>query len=57
MEKTPEKYMVVCNPYITQMDKFASSLIHLSDTFLKISKTGGGVGEEEVKDIYETGSM
>ncbi len=53
MEKTPEKYMVVCNPYITQMDKFASSLIHLSDTFLKISKTGGGVGEEEVKDIYE----
>lgn len=40
------------NPYVAQMDKFAASLHHLSDTFLKLEEKKGGLTQSEAEDIF-----
>ena len=40
------------NPYVVQMDKFATSLHHLSDTFLKLEEKKGILTEAETENIF-----
>ena len=37
------------NPYVTQMDKFADSLIHLSKTFFTLEGYKGTFSKEEME--------
>ncbi len=40
------------NPYVVQMDKFADSLRHLSDTFLHLENYKGTLTKEEVDELF-----
>ena len=40
------------NPYVVQMDKFATSLHHLSDTFLRLEEHRGGLTQTETENIF-----
>mgnify|MGYP002646186511 CR=1 FL=1 len=40
------------NPYVVQMDKFAASLHHLSDTFLKLEEKRGLLTQAETENIF-----
>ncbi len=41
------------NPYVTQMDKFADSLIHLSKTFLTLEGYKGTFSKEELENMFQ----
>lgn len=40
------------NPYVTQIDKFASSLKHLSNTFLNLEKQRESLTQAEMEEIF-----
>ena len=46
MEEVKEKGVFI-NPYVIQMDKFADSLVHLSETFLTLEEYKGTFSKEE----------
>lgn len=43
---------IFANPYVTQMDKFADSLKHLSETFLHLEDYKGTFTKEEVEEMF-----
>lgn len=45
--------MMLKDPYVTQVDKLAGSLKHLSETFLKYEEIRTQFLEEELDDLYE----
>ncbi|MGN0393670.1 MAG: SpoIIE family protein phosphatase [Bariatricus sp.] len=51
MEENRNEAMVMQSPYVTQADKFAKSLRHLADTFLKMEETREGFDTQEVQDM------
>ena len=53
MGENREEVAVMQSPYVTQADKFAISLTHLTDTFLKMEKTRDVFNEQEVQDMME----
>ena len=42
----------VDNPYVTQIDKFANSLRHLSDTFLHLEEKRETLTQAEMEEIF-----
>ena len=52
MEEIKDQEVFV-NPYVIQMDKFASSLEHLSRTFLNMEKYKGTLSKEELDEMFE----
>lgn len=40
------------NPYVIQMDKFAQSLKHLSETFLSLEEYKGAFTRDEVEEMF-----
>lgn len=53
MEKKTEQYRVGESPYVAQMDRFAASLQHLSDTFLKLEKKRASFTKNEIEEMFE----
>lgn len=53
MEDTREGQAVTVNPYVTQIDKFALSLQHLSKTFLGLSEKKETFSKSEVEEMFE----
>lgn len=51
MEKTRDRE-IFSNPYIIQMDKFADSLKHLSETFLYLEDYKGTFTRDEVEEMF-----
>ena len=52
MKNIKEGQAVMSNPYVTQIDKFASSLRHLSDTFLRLEEHNKSLTQTEMEDIF-----
>lgn len=40
------------NPYVIQMDRFAQSLKHLSETFLSLEEYKGAFTKDEVEEMF-----
>ena len=53
MEDIREEYRVVRNPYVTQADRFAQSLRHLGEKFLKIEERREQFLPQEIQDMCE----
>jgi len=53
MEEIKEEYKVIMNPYVTQAERFAVSLHHLGEKFLKIEETKEQFSEEEISVMCE----
>lgn len=53
MTDKKEGQAVIMNPYVTQADRFADSLRHLSDTFLKLEGPRERFTTEEIEDMFE----
>lgn len=53
MEEKLEGQTGVLNPYVTQADKFAVSLRHLADTFLKFESPRNHFTAEEIEVMFE----
>lgn len=51
MAEVKEKEVFV-NPYVVQMDKFADSLIHLSETFLTLENYKGTFSKDEIEEMF-----
>lgn len=51
MEDIKEKE-VFLNPYVIQMDKFADSLVHLSNTFLTLEGYKGTFTRDEIEEMF-----
>lgn len=51
MGENRNEVTVMQSPYVTQADKFAKSLRHLADTFLKMEGTREGFSAEEVQEM------
>ena len=51
MGEVKEKELFV-NPYVIQMDKFAGSLKHLSETFLGLEKSRRTLTGEEIDEMF-----
>lgn len=51
MENVKERE-VFSNPYVIQMDKFAASLTHLSETFLHLEDFKGTFTKEEIEEMF-----
>ncbi|MEG1504975.1 MAG: SpoIIE family protein phosphatase [Lachnospiraceae bacterium] len=45
--------MDITSPYVTQADKFADSLLHLSQTFLKLEEKKRSFGKNELDDMFQ----
>ena len=43
---------IFSNPYIIQMDKFADSLKHLSETFLYLEDYKGAFTKDEIEEMF-----
>lgn len=41
------------NPYVTQADRFAMSLTHMANTFLRLEETKENFSGDEVREMYE----
>lgn len=52
MENIREGQAVSLNPYVTQADKFAASLRHLAETFLKLEEPRGHFTTEEIQEMF-----
>ena len=52
MENIREMQSVCLNPYVTQADKFAASLQHLAETFLKLEKPRGHFTADEIQEMF-----
>ncbi|MDD6440917.1 MAG: SpoIIE family protein phosphatase [bacterium] len=53
MEEVKEEYKVIMNPYVTQAERFAVSLHHLGEKFLKIEEPKEQFSEEEISVMCE----
>lgn len=53
MEDIREEYRIVRNPYVTQADRFAQSLKHLGEKFLKIEEQREQFLPQEIQDMCE----
>lgn len=53
MEDKKDGQAVILNPYVTQADRFAMSLRHLADTFLKLEGPRERFTTEEINDMFE----
>jgi len=53
MDKDYAGQEVMANPYVAQADRFASSLRHLADTFLKMEEAREQFTREETWDMFE----
>lgn len=53
MENLQEEYRVVRNPYVTQIDRFAMSLRHLGEKFLKLEEPKEQFSDEEIHAMCE----
>lgn len=53
MEDIREGQAVIRNPYVTQADKFAVSLQHLADIFLRLEGTRECFTTEEIQQIFD----
>lgn len=53
MEEVKEEYKVIINPYVTQAERFAVSLHHLGEKFLKIEEPKEQFSEEEISIMCE----
>ena len=53
MEEVKEEYRVVMNPYVTQAERFAVSLHHLGEKFLKAEEPKEQFSEEEIAVMCE----
>lgn len=52
MKSIKEGQDVMYNPYVTQIDRFASSLRRLSETFLSLEKQRESLTQTEIEDIF-----
>ena len=52
MEAVKEKETFL-NPYVIQMDKFADSLVHLSNTFVQLEPYRGTFSKEEIEEMFQ----
>lgn len=48
-----EKNIFIRNPYVTQADRFALSLKHMADTFLKLEQSKENFDQDEMEEMYE----
>ncbi|XCP86083.1 SpoIIE family protein phosphatase [Roseburia hominis] len=53
MDKDYKGQEVMVNPYVAQADRFASSLRHLADTFLKMEGPRETFTREETRDMFD----
>lgn len=53
MEEVKEEYRVVLNPYVTQVERFAVSLHHLGERFLRVEEPREVFLEEEIDVMCE----
>ena len=53
MEEVREEYRIVMNPYVTQAERFAVSLHHLGERFLKTEEPKEVFSEEEIQMMCE----
>lgn len=53
MEEKRDSRAAILNPYVTQADRFAMSLRHLADTFLKIEKPKRQFEEAEIQEMAD----
>lgn len=53
MEEIREEYKVIINPYVTQAERFAVSLHHLGEKFLKAEEPKEQFSEEEISVMCE----
>lgn len=53
MEDRKEGQALMANPYVTQADRFALSLQHLADIFLRLEETRESFTTEEIQKMFE----
>ena len=52
MKNTRDGQAAAENPYVVQIDKFANSLRHLSNTFLKLERQRESLTQAEIENIF-----